>query len=590
MAKVITAGMTTHLGLEATSVATLWRVTRTDEQEFFFTDHDVDIEFEGIVYESAVGYNPTAVTNKVGLSVDELEVSGFLDSSSLTEADLRAGRFDFAEVKVSLVNWQNLADGQLQIRRGRMGEVTFSDSGLFQAELRGMAQAYSQQVVELFQSECRADLGDSRCKINLAPDVVLANTVYALADEVRTSPSLDGLVSGALLVPGDTDADDKSPNAATATLGSQAVVQTVEKKFGAGAIEFSPTGSVDPSNAFVSFPDIGAYTLGANEFTIECWVRFKDLTDLVQTFMSHYINTGNQRSWRLYRDSGDLAFFVSDDGTNVSPALTITGAFTWAVDTWYHIAVTRDSNDDVRMFVDGVQVGSTTAVAFSIHNSTGLLYLGKIRSAGFDDFPLDGFVDDPRIVVGDALYTGGFTPPVAAHAIVSTVINGLTTPDYEDVVYDVTVAGTTGGTYPDFDPVSGNTTVWGTVTFTAREAFTRAGVVDVVTDNRTFTMTFPNGVDSRAVDDWFKFGGLTWESGQNVGLSMEVKAWVQGTSAMQLFLKMPFPIVSSDTFRVFAGCDKQLSTCIAKFGNVVNYRGEPYVPGQGDLLNTPNAR
>ena len=41
-----------------------------------------------------------------------------------------------------------------------------------------------------------------------------------------------------------------------------------------------------------------------------------------------------------------------------------------------------------------------------------------------------------------------------------------------------------------------------------------------------------------------------------------------------------------DTFNAIAGCDKTISTCIAKFNNAVNFRGEPYVPGMDKMLAT----
>ena len=39
-----------------------------------------------------------------------------------------------------------------------------------------------------------------------------------------------------------------------------------------------------------------------------------------------------------------------------------------------------------------------------------------------------------------------------------------------------------------------------------------------------------------------------------------------------------------------AGCDKRLATCIDRFANVLNFRGEPYVPGQDALTHYPDAR
>jgi uncharacterized phage protein (TIGR02218 family) len=34
-----------------------------------------------------------------------------------------------------------------------------------------------------------------------------------------------------------------------------------------------------------------------------------------------------------------------------------------------------------------------------------------------------------------------------------------------------------------------------------------------------------------------------------------------------------------DAVTVTTGCDKQLETCRAKFGNAVNFRGFPHMPG-----------
>jgi uncharacterized phage protein (TIGR02218 family) len=37
-------------------------------------------------------------------------------------------------------------------------------------------------------------------------------------------------------------------------------------------------------------------------------------------------------------------------------------------------------------------------------------------------------------------------------------------------------------------------------------------------------------------------------------------------------------------FLIRAGCDKRIATCRAKFGNVVNFRGFPHMPGQDAVL------
>lgn len=76
---------------------------------------------------------------------------------------------------------------------------------------------------------------------------------------------------------------------------------------------------------------------------------------------------------------------------------------------------------------------------------------------------------------------------------------------------------------------------------------------------------------------YFDFGVLTWTSGLNNGLSMEVKNYVPGI--IVLALPMPFDIAVGDTYSMHAGCDKRLETCRDRFNNIVNFRGEPYLPG-----------
>ncbi len=213
-------------------------------------------------------------------------------------------------------------------------------------------------------------------------------------------------------VPADANANSVSPGiAATGTLGSQAAISVVESKFGAGSIEFTPSGSVNPALSFVSYPDISDYALSNADFCIEGFVRFKDLTSAAQVMASQYENTGNQRGWYFRRNGGNLQFVSTDDGSTTRTNLS--GAVSWVIDDWVHVAITRAA-DVFRIFAAGIQVGTTTN-SFTIFNSSAVLRLGKFRSAGFDDGPMDGFVDDWRIVTGDAVYTSNFTPPTVPH-------------------------------------------------------------------------------------------------------------------------------------------------------------------------------
>lgn len=187
MSKTTTAGMDTHLAEEVTSLATCWRITRRDGVEFFFTDHDVDIVYDGNTYRADASYSRTAIQNDSTLAVDNLEVLGVFDSAEITEEDMRVGLFDYAQIRIFAVNWADLTDGDIKLRNGRLGEVTLTEQGIFNAELRGLTQMLSQNMIEVLQPECRADVGDNRCKLPVDPLVVLRETTYAVGDFVRVS-------------------------------------------------------------------------------------------------------------------------------------------------------------------------------------------------------------------------------------------------------------------------------------------------------------------------------------------------------------------------------------------------------------------
>jgi uncharacterized phage protein (TIGR02218 family) len=89
-------------------------------------------------------------------------------------------------------------------------------------------------------------------------------------------------------------------------------------------------------------------------------------------------------------------------------------------------------------------------------------------------------------------------------------------------------------------------------------------------------------------NDYFAGGVVRFTSGANAGLSMEVRDFSVGRFG--LFLPMPYAIAVGDSFTVSAGCDKRFDSCVARFNNALNFRGEPHVPGTDKLLETSATR
>ena len=158
-------GLQEHLDSGATTLAWCWRLVRNDGHALGFTDHDRDLEFDGTLFEAASGFTAGEIRESVGLSVDNLDVAGALQSSRLSETDLAAGLYDGAEVEIFRVNWVNPGERVL-MRKGNLGEIR-RDGTAFSAEVRGLAHKLNQPVGRSYHFACDADLGDARCGVAL---------------------------------------------------------------------------------------------------------------------------------------------------------------------------------------------------------------------------------------------------------------------------------------------------------------------------------------------------------------------------------------------------------------------------------------
>lgn len=182
--KTVSTNLGNHLEQELTTLATCWKITRRDNTQFFYTDHDQDIDVDGDTYVASSGFMRTAISGSASMSIDNVDMVGYLDDASIADEELRNGTFDHAEIEVFAVDWTTPTDGVIQLRKGWIGEVRVTRDNVFTAELRGMMQALNVPVGDVYQPTCRTDLGSSKCGIELLPDLRQDSTAYAVGDRV----------------------------------------------------------------------------------------------------------------------------------------------------------------------------------------------------------------------------------------------------------------------------------------------------------------------------------------------------------------------------------------------------------------------
>lgn len=353
--KSVSTALASHLAGEALTLATLWRVVRRDGQVFCYTDHDQDIVYGGETYVSTRGYERAAVTSGADLAVDETELRGFATPGSVEFFEIRAGMWDGAQCRFFAVNWADLTQGELKVRRATLGEFITADDGSFRVEIRGLTQPLQATIGGYYQPECRADLGDRRCRVPIAPPRWSPGTSYAVGDYVCA-----------------------------------------------------------------------------------------DVT------------------------GGALGNFYDEAG----------------------------------------------------------------------------------------------------------------------IIFECTAAGTSGGSQPAFDLMPGNTTADGSVTWTARVAWTKPAEIGAVTDSATYVLA-DDGIIGLHPDAWFEGGVCTWDTGDNAGAVREIIGWTQASRTLSLLAPPPFAPAPGDVLRLQPGCDKRWQTCHGKFANRLNFRGEPLVPGTEAIVGGP---
>jgi uncharacterized phage protein (TIGR02218 family) len=101
-----------------------------------------------------------------------------------------------------------------------------------------------------------------------------------------------------------------------------------------------------------------------------------------------------------------------------------------------------------------------------------------------------------------------------------------------------------------------------------KNAFGVNGTVGVGSSTKTIQWTSASSA--------YQQGTVTFTSGINFGLTATIKSGTAGE------LTLAYPLLNApapgDTFVAYLGCDHTQTTCQLKFGNLVNFRGFPYVP------------
>lgn len=172
--------MQSHLMQDTTTLAVCWYIKRTDGVEYGYTTADKTLTIDGLDYKPVNSGEPSSVKMSANLSPDNSEVEVVLDDDDISEEELRAGLFDYAQVKKFLVNYENVSLGKIKLISGRMGKITILD-GRAKTEFMSLTDHLNMQIGRHILPTCDAELGDSKCGVDLASYTV-SGTITSVTD------------------------------------------------------------------------------------------------------------------------------------------------------------------------------------------------------------------------------------------------------------------------------------------------------------------------------------------------------------------------------------------------------------------------
>lgn len=211
------------------------------------------------------------------------------------------------------------------------------------------------------------------------------------------------------------------------------------------------SGLLDGAGDYLSVADSSGFELGGGDFSLRARIRISAWSP--DFGGSYYFSlfakdSVSERSYSVQvvgtsSSFTTLRFVGFSDNSNFT---TVDGSFSFSLNTWYEITVTRSGNY-IYLFVDGALLNSGgTAFSRTIQDTSNTL---KVGAHGFDGIYLgylNGFVSEVEVYKGAAVETATYTPSTlpfldSAAPITDKAGNAVTVIGTAAIVYDSAAFG-----------------------------------------------------------------------------------------------------------------------------------------------------
>jgi len=156
------------------------------------------------------------------------------------------------------------------------------------------------------------------------------------------------------------------------------------------------------------------FNYGSGDFTIECWWNSGGDLSTDINFVTLWNYSSDRQAWGMYwdADDGNFGLIGSTGGSIGSTDIGYRQAAGFEKNKWYHLAIVRISNT-LTLYKNGTSIGSNSSFTGTIYENTvdPLIIGGQMDGTSESAKIMRGFISNLRIIKGEGIYTGNFTPP-----------------------------------------------------------------------------------------------------------------------------------------------------------------------------------
>jgi len=238
--------------------------------------------------------------------------------------------------------------------------------------------------------------------------IVKGTAVYTTAFTPSTTP-LTPITNTSLLTCADNRLVDDSINNFTITKNGDVSVQRFSPFNPSSLTPTSYSGYFDGTGDYITAPNTGSiFTFGTGDFTVEAWINMTTMPGGSGYPSSYWILGGGPVT-------SVTGFDIAIGSTNIQvglsdfESLNINYAHGMTTNTWYHVAVVRNSNT-LSVYKNGTLLTSTSVTGVTADPMLTGVAISAAEPSGATSGNFNGYISNLRVVKGTAVYTSAFTP------------------------------------------------------------------------------------------------------------------------------------------------------------------------------------